>query len=112
MPGDEPVLFVALRAVHLVGPGSLGIVGGRREELAHGVDRHLRRDLARRVAAHSVGDDVEAVLAEDGEVVLVVVALLADVRFAGDFDAERFSHGLPGEVIHGTAEGGQAHGIR
>jgi len=42
------------------------------------------------VTAHAVGHHIETVLAEDREVVLVVVSLLADVRFAGDFDAERF----------------------
>jgi hypothetical protein len=49
------------------------------------------------VASHAVGHDVEAELAENCEVVLVVVSFSSDVRFAGDFDAERFGHGLPWE---------------
>ncbi len=49
------------------------------------------------MASHSVGDDVQAELAENREVVLVVVSFSSDVRLAGDFDAERFGHGLPWE---------------
>ena len=96
MPGDEPVLLVALRAVHLVGPRPLGIVlrRGRRTRCMEST-AILRRDLARGVAAHAVGDEEEAALRDDREVVLVVVALAADVRLAGHFDAERLCHGSP-----------------
>ena len=86
--GDQPVLLVALAAVHLVGPGALGIVRGRAEELLQRVDRHLGGDLAGGVPTHAVGDDVETVVREDREVVLVVGALAADVRLAGYLDAE------------------------
>ena len=44
-----------------------------------GADGDRARDLARRVAAHPVGDDEERELLVDEEVVLVVVADLADV---------------------------------
>jgi hypothetical protein len=81
--GDQPVFLVPLGAVHLVRPRSLGIVRGQREELSHGVDRHLARDLAGRVPSHSVGDDVKATFLDDRKIVLVVRALHADVGFAG-----------------------------
>jgi hypothetical protein len=44
------------------------------------VDRHLRGDLARGVAAHAVGDHEKRQLFVDEEVVLVGFTLLADVR--------------------------------
>src|SRR5262249_2087496 len=68
---------------------------GRREELAQRVNGHLAGDLAGRVAAHPVRHDVKAALLDDREIVFVVRALHADVRFAGHFDAERSSHGKP-----------------
>ena len=52
---------------------------------------------SRGVPAHPVGHDVESELAENREIVLVMVSFSSDVRFAGDFDAERFGHGLPWE---------------
>ena len=47
--------------------------------LVHGAHGDRAGDLARGVAAHAVGDDEEAELLVDEEVVLVVVADLADV---------------------------------
>jgi hypothetical protein len=40
------------------------------------------------VAAHAVGHHVESVLRHDGEIVLVVSALTADIRLAGNLDAK------------------------
>ena len=90
---DQAVLLVAARAVHLVRPRALRVLGRGREELAHRVHGHLGRDLAGRVPAHAVGHDVEAILAEDREAVLVVISLATDVRLAGGFHAERRRHG-------------------
>src|ERR1044072_9064873 len=58
--GDEPVLLVPLRAIHLVRPRPLGILRRRGEEFLEGVDRRLVRNLAARMATHAVRDDVEA----------------------------------------------------
>jgi len=68
-PGDEPVLLVPLRTVHLVRPGSSGS-----SEVAEKNSRRvsiaiLDADFAGGVPAHAVGHDVEAELAEDREVV-------------------------------------------
>ncbi len=92
---DETILFVAFRAVHLVRPRPLGIVLRLREELLHRIDCHLRCDFARCMTAHSIGNDEEAVLRHDREVVLVMVALAADVRLAGYLNTKLLSHGSP-----------------
>jgi hypothetical protein len=52
----------------------------------HGAHGDGARDLARRVAAHAVGDDEERELLVDEEVVLVVVADLADVGRSEEAD--------------------------
>src|SRR5690606_11859687 len=81
--GDEPVFLVPARLVHLVRPGRLGIGAGRFEELAKGIDGHPGRDLARRMAAHPVRDEIETLLVDDLESVFVVSPLHADVGLAG-----------------------------
>lgn len=93
--GDEAIFFVAFRAIHLVGPGSLGVVLRLREELLHRIDGHLGGNFAGCMTAHSIGNDEQAVLRHDREVVLVMVALAADVRLAGDFNSKLLSHGSP-----------------
>ena len=67
---------------------------GRREELVQRIDRHLGRDLAGRVATHAVRHHVEAIFGHDGEIVLVVGPLAADVGLAGYFDTQEARHAL------------------
>src|SRR5690606_38360754 len=74
--------------VHLVGPGAVRVVTRGCEELLERVDGELRRDLAGGMSAHAVGDDVEPVLRQDGEVVLVVGSLTTDVGLTGYFDTQ------------------------
>jgi hypothetical protein len=40
------------------------------------------------VTAHAVGNDVQAVLRHDGEIVFVVSAFTADVGLAGNLDTQ------------------------
>ena len=93
--GDQSIFFVALRSIHLVGPGALGIVLCLREELLHRIDSHLRCDFARSMTTHSIGNDEQAILRHDREVVLVMVAFATDVRFAGDLNTKLLSHSSP-----------------
>jgi hypothetical protein len=93
--GNEAILFVPFRAVHLVGPRSLGVVLRLRKELLHRIDCHLRCDFARSMATHSIGNDEQAILRHDREVVLVMVALAADVRLAGYLNTKLLSHSSP-----------------
>ena len=57
--------------------------------LVHRADGDGARDLARGVAAHAVGDDEERELLVDEEVVLVVVADLADIGGGVEADGRR-----------------------
>ena len=83
---------------------------GGGEELAKRVDGHLARDFARRVTAHAIGNDVQARVLEDGEVILVVRALHADVGFAGDLDSQ--SHcACPFPNLHATTRRVQIRGL-
>ena len=93
--GDEPIFVVALRAIHLVGPRSLRVVLSLREELLHRIDGHLRCDFAGSMTTHSIRNDEQAELRHDREVVLVMVALAADVRFAGYLNTKLLSHSSP-----------------
>ena len=86
MRGDHAVHVVAVAVVHLERPGQLLVVLRRLEEAGDGVDRHPARDLARRVAAHAVGDDRQPLALGQVERVLVVGALHAHVRVAREPD--------------------------
>ena len=82
--GDEAVFFVAPSLVHLVWPGGFGVGAGCAEEIPQGLDGQIGGDFARGVPAHSVGDDVEVILIDDGESVLVMSTLHADICLTGD----------------------------
>src|SRR5439155_25050407 len=94
-------------------PRLVGILRRRLEKISDRVDGELARDLARRVTAHSVGHDVEALFVQNGEVVLVVIPLHADVRFTDDFDAERLGHeGTPLRVEYDFDQTGDGRSCR
>ena len=79
---EQAVFLFAQVRVEVERPGDV-FVGRRPEELGDGLGRDARRDVARAVAAHAVGDDEEVVLLEHDERVLVVLALEPDVAQPG-----------------------------
>src|SRR5258706_2721450 len=78
----EPVRGDGEVRVVLVGPRDLGILARRGDEIGDRVDGNSGGDFAGRVATHPVGDEEEVVLRNDGEAVLVVLALASDVGHA------------------------------
>src|SRR5205814_5664704 len=66
-------------AVALEGPGGVLVLAGEVEEFLHLVGGDGAGHLARRVPAHAVEDGEDVLLGKDEQVVLVVVALHADV---------------------------------
>ena len=75
-----------------MGVGERGVV-----DVAEGLDRDLRGDLARLVAAHAVGDHADGFVARDEEVVFVVGPVSPHIGEAGETDA----HGNQRGVIKG-----------
>jgi hypothetical protein len=67
------------RVVVLEGPGRLFLLARGGDELADRLDRDAGRDFPRRVPPHSVGYDEQPVGEIDGEGILIVLSLAADV---------------------------------
>src|SRR5262249_33084999 len=76
--GDHAVDVGAQVAVDLVGPGQRLLLAGLVEVVGDEVDREPARDLARRVAAHAVGDDRQPLAVRQRDRILVMIALAPD----------------------------------
>src|SRR5205823_2473038 len=79
------------------GPGGVGVAGDL-EEALDDIDADTTGHFARLVAAHAVADDRDAVLGEEQESVLVVVAFAADIGGAGELKGHRSRHSIA-EVV-------------
>ena len=80
----------------------------RQHAVADGVDRNAARDLARVVAAHAVGQHVQADIRAGFDAILVVVADPAGIRQGRALQGLREVHGRAPSALAGMANASRA----